>query len=104
MKNEQTTPLDNTLQRAMEKAMEDPELRVLLWHIVSVFLYTFTPEYSHNATAYSLLAKKEAGLHLLAWMKQVSPEGTFHAESEYNNLINQLNIGGDNNGRGTDSD
>ena len=81
--------LDAVLEQAMAKALADPETRVLLWHIISVFLYVFEPGYSHNATAYSLLAKKETGLQILAWMKRVSPEGAFRAESEYNNLANE---------------
>ena len=90
------TPLDIQLEQAMEKAMADPQMRVLLWHVVTVFLYVFDPYYAHNATAYSLLAKKEAGLKLLDWMKRVSPHGAFLAESEYNNLTNEQ--GGDDNG------
>ena len=81
--------LDIVLEKAMARAMADPEIRVLLWHIITVFLYVFEPGYSHNATAYSLLAKKETGLQILAWMKRVSPEGAFRAESEYNNLANE---------------
>ena len=81
--------LDIMLEKAMERAMADPQFRLLLWHIIDQFLHVFEPGYSHNATAYSLLAKKETGLQILAWMKQVSPEGTYLAESEYNNLANE---------------
>ena len=74
--------------------MADPQFRLILWHIITAFLYVFDPGYAHNATAYSLLAKKEVGLNILAWMKSVSPEGAFRAESEYNNLANEQ--GGEN--------
>ena len=94
MKDERTA-LEIQLEKAMVRAMGDPEMRLLLWHIIAVFLYVFSPGYAHNASAYSLLAKKEAGLNILAWMKSVSPEGTFRAESEYNNLANEQG-GGDN--------
>lgn len=88
--------LDMELENAMMEAMGNPRMRMLLWHIVVVFLYTFDPSYAHNATAYSLLAKKEAGLRILDWMKRVSPEGAFRAESEYNNLANNEQGGGEN--------
>lgn len=89
------TNLEISLESAMEKAMSDPGMRLLLWHIVSDFLYVFDPSYAHNATAYSLLAKKEAGLKILDWMKSVSPHGVYMAESEYNNLANEQG-GGEN--------
>jgi len=88
-------PLDIYLESAMEAAMADPKMRVLLWHIVYDRLYVFEPGYNHNATAYSLLAKKEAGLQLLSWMKSVSPQGVYMAESEYNNLTDEQG-GGEN--------
>ena len=93
MSDERTT-LELQLEKAMVRAMGDPEMRILLWHIVVDYLYVFDPSYAHNATAYSLLAKKEAGLKILDWMKSVSPEGAFRAESEYNNLANEQ--GGEN--------
>ena len=78
--------------------MSDPLIRVLLWHIVEDRLCVFSPDYAHNASAYSLLAKKAAGLQLLSWMKEVSPKGVYLAESDFTNLLTQE----DNNGRGTD--
>ena len=93
-----TDALKIALDAAMERAMADPMIRVLLWHIVEDRLCVFAPEYTHNASAYSLLAKKAAGLQLLAWMKEVSPQGVYLAESDFNNLLTQE----DNNGRGTD--
>ena len=93
-----TDALKIALDKAMEKAMSDPMIRVLLWHIVQDRLCVFSPGYAHNASAYSLLAKKQAGLQLLSWMKEVSPEGTYLAESDFTNL---LTTGGEN-GRGTD--
>ena len=93
--SDESTALDIQLEKAMERAMNDPGMRILLWHIVTVFLYVFDPSYAHNATAYSLLAKKEAGLKILDWMKSVSPQGAYMAESEYNNLANEQG-GGDN--------
>lgn len=94
--SEERTVLDIQLEEAMEKVMGDPQLRVLFWHIITSFLHVFDPGYTHNAAAYSLLAKKQAGLGILEWMKQVSPRGVFLAESEYNNLANEQ--GGDDNG------
>jgi len=91
------TALEVQLETAMEHAMENTETRCLLWHIVTDILHTFEPGYSHNATAYSLLAKKEAGLRILDWMKQVSPNGTFLAETEYKNLLD-TEEGEENNG------
>ncbi len=93
-----TDTMKQMLDHAMQRVLADPELRVLLWHIVEDRLCTFSPEYAHNASAYSLLAKKQAGLQLLSWMKEVSPEGTYLAESDFTNL---LTTGGEN-GRGTD--
>jgi len=90
--------LENALDIAMQKALADPNIRLLLWHIVYDRLYVFEPGYNHNATAYSLLAKKEAGLQLLAWMKSVDPDMVNLAESEYNTL---LKSGGNEDG-GTD--
>jgi hypothetical protein len=87
--NDEKTILELQLEKAMVRAMGDPEMRILLWHIVVDYLYVFDPSYAHNATAYSLLAKKETGLQILAWMKRVSPDGTYRAESEYNNLANE---------------
>ena len=92
------TALDTYLEMAMEAAMADPKMRVLLWYIVTDRLHVFDSGYSHNATAYSLLAKKEAGLQLLTWMKTVSPEGTYRAESEFNQLITEEQKGEENNG------
>lgn len=93
--NDEKTSLDIYLESAMEKAMADPMIRVLLWHIICNGLHVFEPGYNHNASAYSLLAKKEAGLQILSWMKQVSPQGVYLAESEYNNLTDEQG-GGDN--------
>ena len=93
-----TDVMKRTLDHAMQRVLADPELRVLLWHIVEDRLCVFSPDFAHNASAYSLLAKKQAGLQLLSWMKEVSPEGTYLAESDFNNLLTQE----DNNGRGTD--
>lgn len=90
--------LENALEIAMQKALADPNVRLLLWHLVVDRLYVFSPGYSHNATAYSLLAKKEAGLQLLAWMKSVDSNMVNLAESEYNTL---LKSGGNEDG-GTD--
>jgi len=92
---DERTALEIQLEKAMERAMADPGTRLLLWHIVTDYLYVFDPSYAHNATAYSLLAKKEAGLKILDWMKAVSPQGTYMAESEYNNLANEQG-GGEN--------
>ena len=98
MTDEKKTPFELTLDKAMERALADPLMRILLWHIVEDRLCVFSPEYAHNASAYSLLAKKQAGLQLLSWMKEVSPHDVYLAESDYNNLLTQE----DNNGRGTD--
>lgn len=98
--SEPKTPLELYQEAAMERAMADPHMRVLLYSIVADMLYTFDPGYNHNATAYSLLAKKQAGLQLLSWMKAVSPQGVFMAESEYNNLIETEQGGGGEDGRG----
>ena len=95
-----TDTMRQVLDKAMENALNDPLMRVLLWHIVEDRLCVFAPEYAHNASAYSLLAKKQAGLQLLSWMKEISPQGVYLAESEFTNL---LETGGDN-GRGTDDD
>ena len=94
--NEEKSPLGIYLESAMESAMADPKMRVLLWHVVADRLHVFEPGYNHNATAYSLLAKKEAGLLLLEWMKAVSPQGAFMAETEYNELITRNEEGGEN--------
>jgi len=93
--SETRSNLELQLEKAMERAMGDPGFRLLLWHIVTDFLYVFDPSYAHNATAYSLLAKKEAGLKILDWMKAVSPQGVYMAESEYNNLAHEQE-GGEN--------
>ncbi len=92
--NDERTALDIQLEKAMERAMNDPGMRLLLWNILTEHLYVFDPNYEHNAKAYSLLAKRQAGLNILAWMKAVSPQGTYMAESEYNNLANEQ--GGEN--------
>lgn len=93
--SDQPSVLEVQLEKAMVRALGDPQFRLLLWHIIADFAHVFDPGYAHNASAYSLLAKKEVGLNLLAWMKAVSPEGTFQAESEYNQLANEQG-GGDN--------
>ena len=90
--------LKQTLDDAMASAMADPKIRLLLWHIVSAELWVFEPGYNHNATAYSLLAKKEAGLKLLSWMKRVNPQGVFVAESDYELLAEQTEQEGGGNG------
>jgi len=90
--------LKQTLDEAMSSAMADPKIRVLLWHIVASELWVFEPGYNHNATAYSLLAKKEAGLKILAWMKRTNPQAVFVAESDYEMLAEQTEQEGGENG------
>ena len=63
--------------------------RVFLWRLVVEDCHVFDMDAPLNASAYALLAKQSIGKQLLADMKAVSPELTFQAEKEYNDLIRQ---------------
>ena len=81
-------------ERALRKALNDSDLRILLWDLIETDCHTFQSEYGHNATAYSLLAKQEIGKALLAELKYVDLERTFSAEAEYRKLVEQSLIEG----------
>ena len=67
----------------------NPVTRVFLWRFIVEDCHVFDTDAPLNASAYALLAKQSIGKRLLADMKAISPELTFQAEKEYNDLFRQ---------------
>jgi hypothetical protein len=74
---------------ALEKALADRDLRILLWRIVVEDCKVFQEGFPMNAGAYALLALQDTGKRLLADMKSVDPMAVYQAEQEYNELMRQ---------------
>ena len=73
--------------RALEKALSDKDLRILLWRLIAEDCKVFQEGFPMNAGAYALLAVQDIGKRLLADLKEVDPVRTMQAEQEYMELM-----------------
>lgn len=86
------TPNQMHYEEEIRTMLGNPVTRVFLWRFIVEDCHVFDPDAPLNASAYALLAKQSIGKRLLADMKAVSPESTFQAEREYDDLIRQTKI------------
>ena len=83
------TPNQRHYDEELRTMLGNPVTRVFLWRLIVEDCHVFDEDVPLNASAYPLLAKQAIGKRLLADMKAISPELTFQAEIEYNELRKQ---------------